>query len=190
MTNASTPQPITLHFVRHGETPFNAERRYQTPDVPLSDLGREQAAAVAETLAASTHSSLILASDYERTQETARIIAARLELPIVLDEALRERNFGIARGQLYTDIAEETRALWREPRHRIEQGESWADVFERIAAFFVRMREEPPASDIICVTHGGAMSVALQHLAGTSIDDFEVATLENCALRTVVLAHN
>jgi 2,3-bisphosphoglycerate-dependent phosphoglycerate mutase len=181
-------QTITLHLVRHGETAFNAERRFQTPDVPLSDNGRAQAAVVAEVLAENASgAALILASDYERTQETARIIAARLALPIVLEPALRERNFGIARGKLYSEIGEETQAIWREPRYRIENGESWADVFERIEGFFARIRQSPPAPEFICVSHGGAMSVALQYLAGQPIDDFKIEALENCAHRVVTL---
>jgi probable phosphoglycerate mutase len=184
---------VTLHFVRHGETAFNAERRFQTPDVPLSERGRAQAATVAEELAVNAATAtLILASDYERTQETARIIAARLGLPIVLDEALRERNFGIFRGRLYADVRTELgedgmTIAYGAPRHRIEGGESWADVFERVALFLERVRNTPPAPEIICVTHGGAMGVALQHLAGDSIDDFRLQTLENCAVRTVTL---
>lgn len=185
-TNAA--HVITMHFVRHGETAFNAERRFQTPDVPLSDRGREQAAAVAGVLAREAPgATLILASDYERTQETARIIAARLDLPIVPEPALRERNFGVARGRLYSEIGEETHTLWREPHYRIEGGESWADVFERLEAFFTRVRQSPPAPEVICVSHGGAMSVALQHLAGGAIDDFKIDALENCAHRVVRL---
>jgi glucosyl-3-phosphoglycerate phosphatase len=58
-------ETITLHFVRHGETASNAERRFQHPETPLSGLGREQAVAVAETLAG-LNAELILASDYAR----------------------------------------------------------------------------------------------------------------------------
>jgi 2,3-bisphosphoglycerate-dependent phosphoglycerate mutase len=186
MTITSTT--LTLHLVRHGETPGNAERRFQKPDVPLSDLGRQQAAAVAETLASSTRASLILHSDYARTVETAMIINRRLALPLVPEPALRERNFGYARGQLYADIGEEVMAQWRQPRFRIPEGESWADVFERVDAFMRKLRTEPPGDELILVTHGGTMNVMLKHLEGCIIDDFVLAPLENCAVRTVTLA--
>lgn len=179
-------RPLTLHLVRHGETAWNAERRFQTPDVPLSDTGREQARAVAETLAG-VSAGLVLASDYARTLETADIIATRLALPVLKEPALRERNFGVARGRLYAEIGAETLAQWRNPRVRIEQGESWADVFDRVAALFARLRAAPPAGEMILVTHGGTMNVILQHLQTIDIDAFELAPLENCALRTVVL---
>jgi broad specificity phosphatase PhoE len=183
MTNST----LTLHFVRHGETPGNAERRFQTPDVPLSETGRAQAIAVAATLLETTHASAILASDYARTMETAAAISERLALPITTEPALRERNFGYARGQLYADIGEETMALWRDPHFRIDQGESWADVHERVAGFLESLRAAPPARELILVTHGGCMSVALDYLAGKSIDTFVITPLENCAVRTVTL---
>ena len=180
-------ETITLHFVRHGETPGNAERRFQTPDVPLSDAGRAQAAAVAEKLLETTSAQLLLASDYARTMETATAISAKLGLSITQESALRERNFGYARGQLYADIGEETMALWRDPHFRIDQGESWADVHVRVARFLDSLRAAPPASELILVTHGGSMSVALDYLAGKPIDSFVITPLENCAVRTVVL---
>ncbi len=179
---------LILHFVRHSETPGNAERRFQTPDVPLSETGRAQAAAVAATLLETTRAEAILASDYARTMETAAAISARLGLPVVEEPALRERNFGIARGRLYSEFADEKMALWRAPHYRIEQGESWADVYERMRRFLEALHSAPPARELILVSHGGAMSVALTYLDGKPIDDFEIMQLENCAVRTVVLA--
>ena len=183
----TTTRALTLHFVRHGETVDNAERRFQTPDAPLSETGRAQAIAVAATLLETTRARAILASDYARTMETAAAIGARLALPIVEEPALRERNFGYARGQLYADIGEETIGRWRDPHFRIDQGESWADVHTRLARFLDGLRASPPADELILVTHGGAMSVALDYLAGKPIDSFVLTPLENCAVRTVVL---
>ncbi len=183
----TTTHTITLHFVRHGETPGNAERRFQKPDVPLSETGRAQAIAVATTLLETTRAGAILASDYTRTMQTAAAISERLALPIAEEPALRERNFGYARGQLYTDIGEATVALWRDPHFRIPEGESWVDVHERVARFLDALRAAPPARELILVTHGGWMSIALDYLDGKPIDAFVVTPLENCAVRTVVL---
>lgn len=178
---------LTLHFVRHGETAGNAEKRFQFPDTPLSEQGLAQAAAVAETLRETTQANEIFSSDYRRTMQTAGAIRLRTGLAIVEEPALRERNFGIARGQLYADIGEDMLRIWREPHFRIEQGESWADVYDRVGAFLSTLRATPPARELILVTHGGAMSVALSILGGTPIDKFEVMALENCAVRTVTL---
>jgi len=186
--DAPASRTITLHLVRHGQTAWNAERRFQTPDVPLSDLGREQARAIAETLAQTTRPGALLASDYARAWETAQIIGGRLQLAPAPEPLLRERNFGIARGRLYAEIGEETLALWRHPHTRIEGGESWADVFERARALMERLRATPPADELVLVSHGGTISIMLALLEGRGVDDFAVAPLDNCALRTIGLA--
>ncbi len=178
---------LTLHLVRHGETAGNAERRFQTPDARLTEAGRAQAIAVAATLRETTRARAILASDYVRTMETAAAISERFSLPVIEEPALRERNFGYARGQPYADIGEETMKLWRDPHFRIDQGESWADVHTRLARFFGGLRASPPAEELILVTHGGAMNVALDYLAGKPIDAFVLTPLENCEVRTVTL---
>ena len=141
----SGSRKLTLHFVRHGETPGNSERRFQTPDVPLSKTGREQVHALAATLSETTRADVILTSDYARTMETAAAIGQRLGLPIIEEPALRERNFGIARGRLYAEIGEETLQRLRSPYQRIEQGESWADVYDRVKTFLDGLKAAPPA---------------------------------------------
>ena len=77
--------------------------------------------------------------------------------------------------------------MWRDPHHCIEDGESWADVFVRVQAFFERLRVSPPARELILVTHGGTMNVAMSLVSGGTIDAFELAPLENCAVRTIAL---
>jgi broad specificity phosphatase PhoE len=187
---AAAVNTVTLHLVRHGETAHNAERRFQHPDTPLSDTGRAQAAAVAEKLAG-LDAKVILASDYARAFETANIIATRLRLPVTVEPALRERNFGVLRGQLYADLGEEyVRSVYTGWDTGIDDGESWADVHARIATLFARLRASPPARELILVTHGGALNVALHCLSGAPVDAFVLQRLENCALRTVELARD
>jgi broad specificity phosphatase PhoE len=180
-------ETITLHFVRHGETAFNAERRFQHPDTPLSDNGRTQAAAVAETLAG-LNAEMVLTSDYARAFETAGIIGARLRLPVTVEPALRERNFGVLRGQLYAELGEAyVRSVYTGWHTSIDDGESWHDVHTRVADFFARLRAAPPARELILVTHGGALNVALHCLRGAPDESFALERLENCAVRTVAL---
>jgi probable phosphoglycerate mutase len=181
-------ETVTLHFVRHGQTEFNAERRFQHPETPLSANGRAQAAAVAETLA-DLSAEMILASDYARAFETANIIGERIGVTVTVEPALRERNFGVLRGQLYADLGEEyVRSVYAGWSTGVDEGESWADVHTRIAGFFERLREAPPARELILVTHGGALNVAMHCLRGDADDAFALERFENCAVRTVQLA--
>jgi probable phosphoglycerate mutase len=182
-------QELTLHLVRHGETTWNSERRIQGQqhDVPLSERGREQARVVAEALAETASPELIIASDLDRAMQTAEIIAGRLALPVLAEPALRERHFGIAQGRLYEDVAKMVEGWWRDPDHRVEGGESNRDMYERVAAYLEALVAAPPARELILVTHGGTMNMAVAWLSNTPVDVFEWQRFDNCDLRTVVV---
>jgi probable phosphoglycerate mutase len=181
-------QRLVLHIVRHGETPWNSERRIQGQrhDVPLSENGRAQARAIAEELSVS-HATMIIASDLDRTMQTAHIIAERLGLEVVPEPALRERHFGIVQGELYEDVAKLVDGWWQTPDHRVEGGESNREMYERVGEYLARLVATPPASEIILVTHGGTMNMALAWLAGAPVDGYEWQRFGNCDLRTVIV---
>lgn len=180
---------LVLHFVRHGETDWNAERRIQgqLKEVALSVNGRQQARAIADELA-TTNATLIIASDLDRTMQTAEIISERLQLPIVAEPALRERHFGITQGQFYADVADLVHEWWKHADHRVEGGESNREVYERVSRYLQRLIADPPGRELILVTHGGTMNMALAWLDRVPVDAYEFQRFENCAVRTVVVA--
>ena len=96
-------------FVRHGETPWNAERRLQGhQDIPLNELGLAQAAAAARYLAqrhAHTSFSAVISSDLLRARQTADAIASALELGVHDAPALRERHYGDFEGKTPAEAA-------------------------------------------------------------------------------------
>jgi probable phosphoglycerate mutase len=183
----SQPQTLVLHIVRHGETDFNAERRIQgqMQEVALSERGREQARVIAEELAESTRASAIIASDLDRTMQTAAIIGERLRLPVTPEPALRERHFGVVQGQLYADVADQVEGWWADPDHRVDGGESNREMYERVAAYLRGLVADPPGPELILVTHGGTMNMAVAWLAGASVDAHEWVRFGNCDVRTV-----
>src|SRR5712691_6348769 len=88
----------TLLLVRHGETDWNAEHRWQGhADVPLNARGRKQAKALAEELAPQGVDA-IYTSDLSRARDTAAIVGERLGVPVVLDPDLREIDVGSREG--------------------------------------------------------------------------------------------
>jgi broad specificity phosphatase PhoE len=110
-------------------------------DVELSPLGRDQAAALGEWLQeapAAWRPSIVLTSPYRRAAETARVAIGPAELPLVVDERLRERDLGLFDGLTGRGI----RARYPEEAARREKvgkfyyqppsGESWADVVLRV----------------------------------------------------------
>ncbi len=91
-------------LIRHGETLWNREFRKQGQrDVPLSDLGREQAAKLAGYLKDETFSA-IYASDLSRAKETAQLVAKPHRLPVTVFPEFRERNFGEWEGLMDEEV--------------------------------------------------------------------------------------
>src|SRR5688572_32975809 len=90
--------------VRHGETSWNVDARIQGQlDIGLNDTGRWQAKRVGEALA-TEEISAVYTSDLGRAQETAQSIAEVTGVPVVPEEGLRERSFGMFEGKTFDEI--------------------------------------------------------------------------------------
>jgi probable phosphoglycerate mutase len=154
---ARVPDPRVLLVVRHGQSTWNADGRWQgQADPPLSPLGEEQAAAAARTLGACD---AVYASDLERAHRTAGIVAAAVlaggEGAVVTDPRLRERHAGEWTGLTRGEIeARDPGALadGRRPRGF----EPDAVLAERgLAALRDCARALPAGGTALVVTHGG-----------------------------------
>jgi broad specificity phosphatase PhoE len=83
-----------IHLVRHGETEWNRELRWQGhSDPPLNERGRDQARSLAAALARRPFTA-VYSSDLRRASETAEIVAAPLGLAVHVDSRLREIDVG------------------------------------------------------------------------------------------------
>ena len=92
----------TLLLVRHGETDWNRDGRWQgQSDTPLNELGRRQARELAEQL---DGVDVVYSSDLARARETAEILAERAGVEVRLDPRLRERGFGAWEGLTLAEI--------------------------------------------------------------------------------------
>jgi len=173
---------VELLLVRHGESEGNlaaaeADRagaeRIDLPardaDVRLSVTGREQAHALGRHLGRLDPSALpeaIWVSTYRRARETTAIAleAAGLDLPIRVDERLRDRELGILDGYtvrgVKTLFPEEAtrRAFLGKFYHRPPGGESWADLALRIRSV-LRDIDENEAGRVMIVSHDAVSSV-------------------------------
>ncbi len=103
---------IRLFLARHGRTPWNHERRFQgQTDIPLDEVGRAQALALADVLRGRVQA--VIGSDLARASESARIIAGALDIPLLaLDPDLRERGYGIFEGLTREDCIARYPAEW------------------------------------------------------------------------------
>jgi broad specificity phosphatase PhoE len=184
----STPPLDGVVLARHGETNDNIEpiRVQGFTDTPLNDLGRTQAAALAEVLAAGEPLASLWSSDLSRARETAEIVGARLGLELRLDARLREANRGRWEGSRFIDIEREEPELyaaWRRAGSdfRFPGGESLLEQQQRVLACLTEIRAggELPA---LAVCHGGSIRAMLCLSDPRGLDAFHTFEVPNVAV--------
>jgi alpha-ribazole phosphatase len=160
---------MRLILIRHGETTYNAQRRFTgQADVPLSRLGIQQAAILGEWLA-NERVDVLVTSDLVRTRATAEAIARYHELPIQEDSDLRELAMGEWEGYTYAEVqARDTElvAQWRADPTTCAPpgGETVTALRDRIARALERWQTRYPEASVVWVTHGGFIGVLLCHI--------------------------
>jgi alpha-ribazole phosphatase len=157
---------MRLILVRHGATDWNATRRFQgQTDVSLNLIGRRQAAAVARALRRDAVQAII-ASDLLRTQETARVIAASLQLTVCSDPRWREMAFGDWEGLTY-DVLQHRHpkrlAAWHDDPLQIAppNGETLTHVANRVRAAWHDLRATYADQTAVLVAHGGPLRILI-----------------------------
>jgi broad specificity phosphatase PhoE len=161
-----------LCFVRHGQTDWNLEGRWQGhADVHLNSTGLTQAAQARDALAGQ-HFDAIYSSDLQRASVTASVIAQKQFLPVVMDPRLRELNMGEWEGKLVSDIPNLYPDAWSE---RLENplgarppgGESVLDLSQRIIpAVTAICAKHQPDDRLMIVSHGLSLAVLICYVNG------------------------
>jgi glucosyl-3-phosphoglycerate phosphatase len=179
------PERAPGHFVklllwRHGQTSWNAERRFQGySDVPLDATGHEQARRTARYIAA-LQPDAIHSSDLARAVETAEYLARLAGLPVQLDKDLRERGGGSWEGLTDTEIRAQypvEYATWVPP-----DGESVTVVADRAAAALQRIADSLESGSLaVLVSHGAAINLGMSRLLGLPERVRVLGPLGNCA---------
>jgi broad specificity phosphatase PhoE len=175
--------PTTIVLVRHGETDWNRERRFQGhADTPLNDAGRAQAADLADSLT-SERLVAVYTSPLRRAYETAALIAIRLELDVRPLDALREIHVGQWEGLTIDEVKERypesASAGWHS---RWPGGETYDELSARVLPALVSLAHKHANERILVVTHAGPVRAALAAAMGLSYDDARpiIGSLENC----------
>ena len=163
----------TLYLVRHGQTLWNVEGRMQGRlDSGLTQVGTEQAHAHGRLLKRLGGVDRMISSPAGRTRETARILNAYVEAPLVYDDALQERDIGEWSGMTVAEIEERYPQAWRvrmkEPyRFRPPGGENLEDMAVRCEELLGDLLGFEGES-IVVVTHQVMSRVIAGRLLGLS----------------------
>jgi broad specificity phosphatase PhoE len=179
--------PTTLVLIRHGETDWNRENRFQGhADPPLNDAGRAQARALAAELGNQSFAALYT-SPLRRAAETAAILASELGVEPVSDEALEEVDVGSWSGLTRDQVEErfpDGYARWLEYGHGWDDGETYEELGGRVVAGLLNIGARHPDEALLAVTHGGPIRSALAAAEGVPFGEARrsIHVIGNCAV--------
>lgn len=177
--------------MRHGRTAWNAAQRIQGhTDIPLDEIGLEQARSVGRAFAGEAIAA-VYTSDLARARQTAEPIAAASGAPLVPLPALRERAFGAFEGVSFAELDTlhpEQAARWRarEPDFAPEGGESLRQFGQRIVEAASAVAARHAGEAIVLVAHGGVLDMLYRAATGLALDAPRSWTLANAAIQRVL----
>ena len=181
-----------IWLVRHGETPWNAERRVQGwEDISLNETGVEQARALGRHIKNLTQAGqrldAVYTSDLKRAHATAQTVADEVGLPLNIHKGVRERHFGVLQGLVYDEMdahAPEAAAIWRarDPNAELPGGESLGFFYARVVEAINEIAARHIGQRVMVVSHGGAMDIVWRHANQVSLQAPRQAPLLNASL--------
>lgn len=179
-------------IVRHGQTAGNAGKLlHGWTDLPLDNVGQQQAQLVARRIANEIDAQAIISSPLARARATANAISNLTGLPVDERPELREMHFGDLEGlpveRLQLDHPE-IAALALDPHNLTLQwpnGDHLATFYQRSRDAFSLIAEEHQGRTVVVVAHGGVIGGYLRAIAGEPLNAWQTFGLRNCAMSIV-----
>jgi probable phosphoglycerate mutase len=173
-----------LWLIRHGQTDWNLDKRYQgQTDIPLNETGLAQASELAASLEGNCFDA-IYSSDLGRALRTAEVLSKRLSAHVIADVRLREASFGRWEGEKYFEMRDRFPELWEkrkdDPNSEVAPGgETLPQVAERMEAAVGDMAARHPGGRLLLVSHGLSLSVLICRLTGKPLNDSWFFIMDN-----------
>lgn len=183
---------MNIYLVRHGQTAHNRDGlALGRADVPLTELGERQAAAVGNRFSRE-RVDRVFASPLIRARATALPIAEARGLEIETRDALTEMDVGHTEGMTFAAMRREHAAfleLWARDEGtslRIPGGESLEDLARRLDPFLDELRSLS-AERVVVVSHNFVVKIAVCRLLGLELSKFRSISVDLASVTTVEL---
>ena len=184
----------TILFVRHGQTEWNANGRWQGhADVPLNETGRTQAAALAQRLAAQTEWQIdaLVASDLARASETAVIIGNAIGHTPIFTPQWRERDMGGFSGLTRPEILVKFPGLLEDEHSGFgltpPNGEGGDAFWDRGKQAVNGVVAQHTGKTVLVVSHGGLLYATVARLLGMGQEHFGNLRFGNTSLSVMLI---
>ncbi|WHH59458.1 histidine phosphatase family protein [Petroclostridium sp. X23] len=181
---------MKLFFIRHGLTEWNKVNRFQgSSNIPLCDEGVEQAKKISKRLSKLDFDA-VFASDLDRAFQTANYIAEPHHMQVTKFPELREIHFGAWEGLTREEIInlkEYDFNQWKMAPHIVEfPGEGTLyKVQQRVMAGINKIIDEYDNGNIIIVSHGASLKIAILSLLDMDLSHFNQLWLGNTSLSII-----
>jgi broad specificity phosphatase PhoE len=179
---------LQIVLVRHGATDWNLQHRCQgSSDRELSAVGVRQAEEIAALLSGENLTA-VYASDLKRAQHTAEVIGQPHNLPVRIEESIRELDHGELEGLTFSQIKQnfgEFLTRWRsQPAElQVPGGERLIDVAERAWTGLQQIAERHGAdNNIVVVSHNFPIVGIVCRITGTHLNNYRNFHLDPCGI--------
>jgi len=177
-----------LYIMRHGKTDWNAEHRLQgSRDIPLNEEGRNMAKEIIGEYS-EVKFDVCYVSPLQRARETAELFLASRNVPIMIDDRLREMCFGGYEGMANVSDHPELNIckMFKDPEHYVPDrgAESFEELFDRTGQFIEEVVEPQLAQgkNILIVGHGASNTSIICRYRKIPLEKFWTVLCKNCDL--------
>lgn len=187
---------MTVAFIRHGQTDWNARHLLQgsNAEIDLNEKGVAQVRSAADGMRRAGWSfDRVYVSPYRRARHTAEILCDAVGGTPVVDDRIREMDFGAYEGSTYLEggyVDDNIRAAFEDPaRYVPREGESFASVLGRVKGFLEEELKplEGTCENVLVVAHGGILHAVVTTVLGLGVDRFWEGRQSNCCVHLVDL---
>jgi len=161
---------MKLYVARHGQTQWNAENRVcGSTNLPLTDLGKEQAKLLAEKVK-DYNIDVIISSPMMRAMQTAGAVSIATGIPVIMDGRLREHDYGSFEG-----IDRKKDEYWQQKYQfaaKFPEGESVLQLAQRVYNLLDDVKKAYPDKNVLLVCHGGVSRMIKTYFEDMTNDEF------------------
>ena len=168
---------MKLYVIRHGETNMGKKELIATEEEPLNENGIIQAKKIGEDLR-KLDIQIIYCSPIERAKHTLELFNLDKNIPIVIDNRIKERNMGIYERIEFSKL--DWDVFWGyDSEEKYKEVESMKSVYQRVSNFLNELKEKHGNESILLVTHGGVIRTIDWYFKGITNQTFQC---ENCKI--------
>ena len=186
-------------LIRHGETDWNRELRFQGHiDVPLNDIGLLQAQRLQQRIADwlpqwqqnSRVPTRVISSDLQRAQQTAQPVAQALGLQAQVSTGLREQCYGCFEGLKAIEIKQQYPDEWQQwlrfdPTYAVPDAESLQNFYQRVVSTLQQLAHTYQGEHLVVVTHGGVLDMIWRYANAQSLHGPRACEIPNAGVNQV-----